>query len=121
MPLGVFSMVMLGSGIGLLLLPFGLLYTDVQRLLSAFLPLFMLITPVIYPAPKEGIAQVINKFNPVSPLITTTRDWMFGGDMLYINDFLVVSALVAASAFIGIVLFRLAIPIIRERSGSDQW
>ncbi len=84
-PVGVFMLMLLGMTIGLLLMPIGMLYTDIQRLLTAIAPFWMLLTPVIYPAPREGIATVINDFNPVSPILTTTRDWMFNGDPQFLD------------------------------------
>jgi lipopolysaccharide transport system permease protein len=116
-PLGVLMLVLMGMTIGLLLLPVGMLYTDIQRLLAAILPFWMLLTPVIYPAPREGIATIINTYNPVSPILTTTRDWLFYGNSETVISFLVYSAGVLVLFILGMVLFRLAIPFIIERSG----
>jgi len=116
-PLGVLMMAMLGVSIGLILLPVSMMFTDVSRLLSAILPFWMLLTPVIYPTPRAGIGETLNKINPVAPILTTTRDWMFNGQAPYLHSFLVVSAAAIVLTFIGVVLFRLAIPFIIERSG----
>lgn len=116
-PLGVAMMVLLGMAIGLLVLPVGLLYTDVSRFLTAITPFWMLLTPVIYPAPREGIATLLNKFNPVSPLITVTRDWMLYGQTDFLHSFLIISGISLLLFVLGMVLFRLAIPFIIERSG----
>ncbi len=116
-PIGILMMTLLGVSIGLLLLPIGMLYTDIQRLLTAITPFWMLLTPVIYPTPREGIATLVNKFNPVSPLLTVTRDWMFTGHTQFLMPFIYISATVIILAFIGLILFKLAIPFIIERSG----
>lgn len=118
MPLGVLVLVLLGSSIGLILLPIGLLYTDVQRLLGAVVPFWMLLTPVIYPTPRAGLGVLLNKFNPVAPILTTTRDWMFTGGPESMEPFIWITVLVVAGFFVGLILFRLAIPFIIERSGS---
>lgn len=117
-PIGILVMVLLGSAIGLVLLPVSMLYTDIQRLLTAIVPFWMLLTPVIYPTPREGLGVLLNKFNPVTPIITTTRDWMFTGHGEYLNSFLIISGVVLVLTFFGLILFRLAIPFIIERSGS---
>ncbi len=116
-PLGVLMLALLGVSIGLILLPVSMMFTDVSRLLGAILPFWMLLTPVIYPTPRAGIGQLLNQFNPVAPILTTTRDWMFYGPAPYLHSFLVISAAALVLAFIGVVLFRLAIPFIIERSG----
>jgi len=116
-PIGVGMLALLGVSIGLILLPVSLMFTDVSRLLGAILPFWMLLTPVIYPTPREGIGQLLNQFNPVAPILTTTRDWMFTGHAEFLMPFLIVSAGAIILAFIGVVLFRLAIPFIIERSG----
>lgn len=117
-PLGVLSLIILGMSIGLILLPVGMLYTDIQRFVMAIVPFWMLLTPVIYPAPREGIATLLNKFNPVSPILATTRDWMLSGSSGFVVPFLWVTGASVLLLFFGIVLFRLAIPVIIERSGS---
>lgn len=116
-PVGILMLVFLGLTIGLLLLPVGMLYSDVPRILSAIAPFWMLVTPVIYPAPREGMATLINKFNPVSPFLITTRDWMFTGSSDFLPQFFSYSLVIILLFVVGLVLFKLAIPFIIERSG----
>ena len=117
-PFGIIALVLLGSSIGLILLPVSMLYTDIQRLLGAVVPFWMLLTPVIYPTPRAGLGVLLNKFNPVTPILTTTRDWMFTGHGEYLGAFIWTSVIVMITTFFGLILFRLAIPFIIERSGS---
>ncbi|MFC2126064.1 ABC transporter permease [Bacteroidota bacterium] len=116
-PVGLIMLMLLGISIGLVFVPLGMLYTDIQRLLAAILPFWMLLTPVIYPTPRAGIGVLLNKINPVAPILSTTRDWMFSGSPQLLNEFIVVSIFVIFLFFFGLVLFRLAIPFIIERSG----
>jgi lipopolysaccharide transport system permease protein len=116
-PLGILMLAGTGIAMGLILLPIGMLYTDVQRLLGAILPFWMLLTPVIYPSPRAGIGTLLNKYNPVAPILTTTRDWMFLGHGDYVFSFLILSVVVAVLIVIGLVVFKLTMPIIIERSG----
>jgi len=117
-PIGLLMLILLGFSIGLLLLPFGMLYKDVEKTLQAILPFWMLLTPVIYPAPREGIATVLNQFNPVSPLLNVTRDWLFDGNTDFLIPFLWISLVVLGLTFLGLILFRLAMPLIIERIGN---
>jgi lipopolysaccharide transport system permease protein len=117
-PLGVIALIISGMALGMILLPVGMLYTDIQKVILAITPFWMLLTPVIYPAPREGIATVLNRYNPVSPLLSTTRDWMFKGASEFIIPFLWISGGSLILMLLGMILFRLAMPIIIERFGS---
>lgn len=117
-PLGVLSLILLGLSLGVVLLPIGMLYTDIQKVIVAITPFWMLLTPVIYPTPRSGIAKLLNKYNPVSPLLSTTRDWLFQGVSDFVLPFLWITACSVFALFIGLIIFRLAMPIIIERSGS---
>lgn len=117
-PLGVLSLILLGLSLGMILLPIGMLYSDVQKVIVAITPFWMLLTPVIYPAPRSGLATLLNKYNPVSPILTTARDWLFTGDAVFITPFLWISLGSLVLLFAGLITFRLAMPIIIERSGS---
>lgn len=117
-PVGVLALALVGLGLGLLLLPFGMLYSDVQRFVGSFLPFWMLLTPVIYPEPRAGLGALLNKFNPVSPILIQTRDWLLSGENNFLSEFfwtLLVSILLT---FCGLILFRITIPKIIERIGS---
>ena len=78
-PLGILSLIMLGSFLGLLVTPIGLLYSDMQQALPIFATFLMLLTPVIYPVPQSGLAATIVQYNPLTPLVVTTRDWVTTG------------------------------------------
>ena len=77
-PFGVLSLVLVGFVAGILITPVG---ATVQRcpadLLIATLFL-MLLTPVVYPLPQAGVAAAIANLNPLTPLVTATRDWLDG-------------------------------------------
>ncbi len=75
-PFGVVALVLTGFVLGLLLTPLGLLYGDVQRALAVVTPFLMFLTPVLYPTPQSGLAGIIVALNPLTPLVTTTRDWL---------------------------------------------
>lgn len=117
-PIGIISLIMLGFTIGILVLPIGMLFTDISRIIQMSLPLLMLLTPVIYPQPRGNLGIMINRFNPVSPIITTARDWIFGKQALYVNDFLTITGITLLALGIGMILFKIALPFIIERSGS---
>jgi lipopolysaccharide transport system permease protein len=117
-PLGVMALILLGMSLGMILMPVGMLYTDIQRVIIAITPFWMLLTPVIYPEPRAGLSTLLNRLNPVSPLLGATRDWIFHGDSDFVIPFLWISGASALLLLVGMILFRLAMPIIIERSGT---
>lgn len=114
---GVAGLIVIGLAIGLLITPIGLLYGDVARgvtLVSAF---WMLLTPVVYPIPRSGIAAAIARWNPVTPVIQVTRDWITGQPVTTLSEAAVVVALAAVLLLVSWVLYRLGMPILIERMG----
>ena len=85
-PLGVIALIVLGTMIGLLLTPIGMLYQDVGRALGSTQALFCL-TPIIYPVPHATWAAMLIKINPVTPLLQSTRDWRIVGQASQLNGF----------------------------------
>lgn len=117
-PLGILALIGLGMMFGLLLTPLALLYGDVQRLLVMAVSLWFFVTPIIYPTPSGGWAQLVTRLNPVTPLLVTTRQWLTGAELTQIGPFLVVMVGTIVFSFCGWVVFRLAVPHIIERIGS---
>lgn len=115
---GILSLIIFGSTIGLLLTPMGMLYTDVKQGIAVVLKFAIYLTPVIYPEPKSGIAADLMQFNPVAPLITTTRNLLLNTPAPRFDDFIFISAISVVLFILGLFLYRIAMPIIIERVGS---
>jgi lipopolysaccharide transport system permease protein len=114
-PLGMLSLVLVGTAFGLLVTPVGMLYTDVGRALPLLMQFLMYVTPVVFPMPKSGWAVTLFTLNPLTPIILTTRDWLTGLDPEYLCSFLVVNLAAAALLLVVWVVYRLALPILIER------
>ncbi len=116
-PIGYFALVVLGLAIGMTLTPLGLLYTDINRGITLALQLGTYATPVVYPLAKEGFLSLINKINPVTYVLSTTRDILTGGpyDMLMPAIYISIGSVFVF--LISWVIFRVVIPIIIERLG----
>ena len=74
LPVAMVALVALGTAIGVLALPLGLLYDDVGRAIALGTALWMILTPVFYPIPGDGLLR----FNPVTPLLVTARNAAVG-------------------------------------------
>jgi lipopolysaccharide transport system permease protein len=115
LPLVLAMAVVFGTSLGLLITPIGLLYSDVSRLISMGLSLLMDVTPVVYGIPKTGIMKTIMTYNPFTPFILTSRDVAVGGSPEFLNYFIVLTGLGIVLFFIGLVIYRVSIPVIVER------
>jgi lipopolysaccharide transport system permease protein len=114
-PLGILSLILVGTAIGLLITPVGMLYTDVGRALPLLMQFLMYLSPVVFPMPKEGWAATLFMINPLTPLILTARDWLTGFSPEFLGYFLLVNAAALALLLAVWVAYRLAMPILIER------
>ena len=115
---GMISIALTGFMIGLVLTPLGVLYGDVQHSLPIASTFLMLITPVLYPVPSSGLGAMVASLNPLTPLITTTRDWLTTGAAAQQIAFLVVSGVTVTLLILAWVLYRLALPHLVARLGN---
>lgn len=114
-PLAIFMLVLLGMTVGLLLTPFGLLYTDVSNALPLVLQIMFFVTPVVYLLPNSFPFFVISAVNPVSPLLVAARDLITKGVVADVSVLLIVSGLTFFFLFVAWLLYRVALPIAIER------
>jgi lipopolysaccharide transport system permease protein len=116
-PLALFGLLALGFSIGLLITPVAMLYNDVGRGLGILTGFWMLLTPVVYPAPRSGLGAWLAHWNPVSPLLLTARDWLTGQPASHLPESAIVTLIALAALISAWVLYRLAMPFIIERIG----
>jgi len=60
----------------------------------------------------------VTRWNPLTPLVTVTRDWLTTGASGQLPVFLIVTAVSLALLFAGWVLYRLALPHVIARMGN---
>jgi len=116
-PIPLLGMLIMGTMIGVLLIPFGLLFQDIQSALLIFTSGLLFISPVGYSTATGGLIGKLMQLNPVTPLLMAAKDLVAG----HIPSNLMPFVLVFGSAFIllviGWMIYRLALPIIIERIG----
>jgi lipopolysaccharide transport system permease protein len=116
-PLAIAGLLVCGLVLGLLLLPLGLLYKDADRGIAIVIPFWMLLTPVVYPSRTEGLAGFLATWNPVSPVLTTAREALSGLPFTGLEAFALVSSAALLLCVLGLIAFRLIMPIVIERMG----
>jgi lipopolysaccharide transport system permease protein len=114
----LFGLMLMGISIGLLLVPFGLLFNDISNIITLGLPFAMYLTPVVYPIAKGGIIGKIHIVNPVTPWLELIRSLFCGYTFHLYTPLFIWLAIGVVILLIGLIAFRISLPIIVERSGS---
>jgi lipopolysaccharide transport system permease protein len=117
-PLSFMLMLLLGTMVGLLITPIGMLYKDIERALIPGTTVLMFLTPVVYAPPEQGAFAWINTVNPVSPLLTGTMSLVTQGTIPNPLAFTIVGVVTVVGLVVGWVVYRLAIPLLIERMGN---
>jgi len=112
---GLASLILVGTALGLLVTPVGLLYMDVGRVLPLLMQFLMFVTPVVYPVPAAGAARGLILANPLTPVILACRDWLTGATPEHLAYFVLVNLAALALLVVVWVVYRLAMPILIER------
>lgn len=112
---GLLAIIMMGIMVGVILTPFAILYGDVQQGLPILLqPLFYL-TPIVYPIPESGFANLLATLNPVSPPIQFTRELLTTGKVVCLGPTVIVFCITFCLLLFGWLVYRLAMPHLVER------
>jgi lipopolysaccharide transport system permease protein len=114
-PVALIHLILLGTLVGVLLAPVGVLYQDVSKSLNMIMGFWLFLTPVIYPVPTEGLFGALVAWNPVTPLLTAIRELATVGNLSNPLGFWVVSGGTLVGLLLTWVGFRIAIPYVVER------
>lgn len=80
-PFVLLPMLFLTLGLGLLFSLLNVLTRDVGNILTLGTTFLMFMTPVVYPAPAEGLFADITVYNPLAPLVGAARDMVLTGHL----------------------------------------
>ena len=113
-------MVFYAAGLGMLIMPVGSLYQDVSRFIAVAIPAWMLITPIIYPLTQKMIddsptASLLVWLNPAAPILVWCRDLVLMGESPFALAGIIFAILAIPIFLLGLVVFRVSIPVIVER------
>ena len=118
-PIAIASMIFFGLGLGLLILPIGSLYQDVERFVGMFVPFWMIITPIIYNPPSFDsagpFAYLLNWLNPAAPLLILSRDLLLLGGTEHVLISIIFVIISLPVFFLGLVFYRISLPVLIER------
>ncbi len=117
-PVALIHLIVLGTAIGLFLAPIAGLYQDISRFLVVAFGTWLFLTPVVYPVPTEGVLSTVVKFNPVTPLLVTTRELATTGIISDTQGFWLVSIVAMIGLLLAWIFYRQAMPYVVERISS---
>lgn len=115
---GIAVLILSGTAIGLALVPLGLLYADIGKMLPFLMQALMYLTPVVYPLPASGIARSLLEVNPISSPLDASRQWLSGGSPDLFPFFWLTFFGSVLLIFACWIVYRLAVPIVVERLSS---
>lgn len=114
-PVGFAGLILFGYALGLLAAPVGLLFSDISRAIPIATQFLFFLTPIVYPVPTAFPAVLVARLNPVTPLLTSARDWLTGQPAAMAVPFLWISAATFLLLVFGLLAYRLAMPHIVAR------
>lgn len=116
LPFVILGALLFGTMIGLFLTPISMLYNDIGKIVGMGFNFLMYATPVVYAIPETGLMREIMEMNPFTPIILTSRDLITGTSPEYLAYYFIVLGLSIPLFILGLLSYRISIPIIVERS-----
>lgn len=117
-PVPLLGLLLLGTMMGVLLIPVGLLYKDIQSALLVATSGLVFLTPVAYPPTADGALGAIMRLNPITPMLMGAKDLVTKGVPSALTPLFTVFGFTLVFLMLGWVIYRLALPIIIERIGA---
>ncbi len=117
LPVVLFSLVISGTALGLLLVPLGSLYSDFQQAIPLVMGFLMYLCPVVYPPPTSGLAATAMAWNPVTPLLTGMRNVLTTGNLDGFSGLLTIMTVSACLIFLALCGIRIVMPHLVARMG----
>ncbi len=114
-PVAMIAILIVGTGIGLMLAPIGMLYNDIGKAIPIFAQFAMFVTPVVFAMPTEGLTARLFQLNFMTPLILQGRSWLTGYPGPLPEQFILVTVVFSIIMILGWALFRVTMPILIER------
>lgn len=116
-PLVIAALFALGTALGLLLVPLGSLYSDIQQAIPILMGFLMYMAPVVYPPPESGLAATIININPVTPILSCMRDFLTTGSLEHLVPMLLLLPISCLITFLSMLMLRVVMPHLVARMG----
>jgi len=118
-PLVMFDLMIVGIALGLLFHSIFSMIADFSKIVTMALPFLMYVSAVVFPKPTDGgFASIIFNLNPFTHLVIFSRNIFTGMPLENATAFIIISIVSFALLMVGLVMYRITMPIIIERMGS---
>lgn len=118
-PLIVVDLMMIGMALGLIFLSIFSMIADFSKIVTMALPFIMYVSAVVFPKPtNNGFAELIFNINPFTHLVNFSRAVFVGVPLESTVPFIIISVVSAGLFALGLMMYRITMPIIIERLGS---
>jgi lipopolysaccharide transport system permease protein len=117
LPVVIAANYFLAAAIGVLFLPLGGLYSDIEQAIAMLLRFAMFFAPTVYAIPSSGWLTEIMAWNPVTPVLAAARDSLVlgsGDGWMAMALFMPLSAMFLVGGF---VMLRVVMPHLVARMG----
>lgn len=114
-PIASLALCLLGYVLGIMLIPLGILYSDIASALPTFTQLWFFVTPVVYTIPNSGLLSMLFRFNPVTPILCGVREIITNGFILNPIPFFLITFISLIGLLFVWVVYRVSLPILIER------
>lgn len=108
--------VLAGLSLGIMFAPIALFYLDIRYSLGVLSGVLMWVTPVFYEMQTEGLVGAINRWNPLTHLISVPRYWLIGGAECSRADFLLSVTCFGILLALALRFYYKSVPIAVERA-----
>jgi lipopolysaccharide transport system permease protein len=112
---GMLGILLIGTAIGVSLVPIGTLYGDVNKGLVILLQLWFFVTPVAYQFSPEVRESWIYTLNPAAAAIDSARASLLGEPLWASGIFLAWVGFSVLVFLLAMVVYRVSIPVVIER------
>ena len=117
LPITMVIAVALGTAMAWALIPLAALYSDIQQALHLLFSVFIYLGPVVYSLPESGWMRKIMILNPLTAVITASRDWCFTGGTNWWPELLASFFLAVLVCWLALFVMRLVMPHLVARMG----
>jgi lipopolysaccharide transport system permease protein len=107
--------VLLGVGIGAHLMPFTILFGDLQHAVKIAFTYGVFLTPAFYTPEGTGLFARLVQYSPLTPLMTSARDAAAGMAIAQPGSLLLMLGVAVVVSIAGMFMIRLSSPILVER------
>lgn len=116
-PFAVLNLIIFGTGLGMLLAPLNVLYSDISRGVAIIMGFALFLTPVVFPMPEgNGFFATIVRYNPVTYLLVGIREITLNGTLVNNKVYIALTVFNIFLFFISWLFYRLSMPFIIERA-----